>query len=233
MRQLPKSWHDVLLDQFVALKSIGDDVAYYKMHISILAILTDTMPDDEYWKEYDVEELHSLIKELNWLKADPKFEKLEGFKTLNIEKILLGEWIDLDYFFQDYFTNLHLIAAIFLKQNGEEYDYDIYERGESFHELPVTHFFWLIKYFLDYKKHIIFTYSTLYGPQIEDDYEEPIEYDEEELKDIEEEKINEKWSWESVLYKLSDGDITKYDQILKMPLIFILNQLSFRKEMNL
>ena len=39
-----------------------------------------------------------------------------------------------------------------------------------------------------------------------------------------------KWSWEIIINRLAQGDITKYDTILDMPLIFILNQIAFSKE---
>lgn len=249
LSNLPKTWDDVYLDQFMALKKLDNDVSFYLRQSQVLAILTDTLPEDECWEDMDVEELTSAIKGLGWLKFEPSSQPVNsfnGYTAIDIEKLTFGEWIDLEHYFQDYFENLPIIAAIIYRLTKQDEwgnivyqknnSYNLQKRADSFLELPITYFFWLIRYYLDFKERIMSTYETLFEPVIneEDLDEENIEdYDPDMQKQIEYEETAKKWSWENILYKLANGDVTKYDQITDMPFIFIMNQLSFQKEMQL
>jgi hypothetical protein len=71
-----------------------------------------------------------------------------------------------------------------------------------------------------------------YYPE-DDQYDDEDELDEEDIEAENNEKVYRNWVWENILYKLSNGDITKYDTITAMPLIFIFNQLSFMKDMKI
>ena len=101
-------------------------------------------------------------------------------------------------------------------------------------QLYITDIYGIVKYYLEFKDLVTTAYNTLFEPNIpEEEIEEVIEYDAEELADIEAEKIQTKWAWERILYEFADGDITKYDTILSLPVIFIFNQMAFKKEMKL
>jgi len=245
MVNLPKSWDEVYMDQFIDIKQLGDDCTYFLRGVQILSILTDTLEDDEMWEDMDIDDISDILKELKWLRQTPsnsKIEQFDEYRSIDINSLTFGEWIDLEYYFQDYFTNLDKISAIMyrkwsidewgeiiLQKNGT---YNLENRANSFMEMPITRFFWLINYYLEFKKMITSTYEVLFEPQIVEDDEE-VEYDDEEQEEIRKEEAFKKWSWETILNKFADGDITKYDEILNMPIVFIFNQLSFKKEMNL
>jgi len=55
----------------------------------------------------------------------------------------------------------------------------------------------------------------------------------EEAEAFAREKSIKKFNWELLLYRLSGGDITKYDRILETNYIFVLNHLSMIKELKL
>ena len=43
------------------------------------------------------------------------------------------------------------------------------------------------------------------------------------------EELDKKFRWYSFVYSLADGDITKFDKVLDLNLIFCLNHISFKK----
>lgn len=245
--KLPKSWDEVYADQFLELKKLDDEQSsFFIRQIHILAILTDTLPDDELWEDLDVEELAELIAELKWLRHEPSNQlkkTIDNFTCIDINKLSFGEFIDLEHYFtEDYYNNLFKICAILYRQTKidewgnvlyEPYEnIDIDERSKSFNELPITYVYGVFKYYLEFKQLLMTTYDKLFEPVFTDE-EDINEYDPEEQKAIEEEKKIIKWSWENVIYKLADGDVTKYEKITSLPVIFVFNQLSYLKDMNL
>lgn len=246
--KLPNNWDEVLLDQYILLKN-PEEIRNmtFGEHSRILSILTDTLPEDDIWEDMDIIEMIEIIDGLNWLRNPPTndFKRdLSGLKVVPIETITLGEFIDLDSLFSsDYIENFTKIIGIFYRKTKEDewgnviYEphgvYDFEKRGELFLEYPITYFFGLINYFIEFKKMINSSYEPLFEPVITEEDEEEQEYDAEEQEEIKKEQVYKKWAWESLLHKLSDGDLTKYDTLLKMPVIFIFNQLGFRKELNI
>lgn len=246
MVNLPKGWDEIFVDQFIDLKNLSDDDMFFNRQIKILSILTDTDANDERWLDLDVEELAKSIGSLNWMKSDPtnNFKvTINDLTAIDINKLSFGEFIDLEYYFNlNYFENLSKICAIMYRKTKtnewgdlvfEDYsNINIEKRSEVFDELPISYIYGIIDYYLTFKKKLFSTYETLFEPQIEGD-EDETNYDAEDLKEMENEKAMQQWGWENVLYKLSNNDITKYDQITKMPVIFIFNQMSFIKDMKL
>jgi hypothetical protein len=249
LNKVPTNWDEVYLDQFIELVKInGKELGFYEKYIEILAILTDTLPDDEFWDDVDVTDLNNVISGLKWVSTEPtnNYSRfLEGMECIDINKLSFGEFIDIDYLFaEDKFENLNKICAIlYRKSKYDEWDnviyepygrYDIEVRKELFNELSISNVYGLLKLFSDFKQNIMTTYETIFQPEIDEDEdynEDNFEPDEKEA--IEEEKVMQHWGWENVLYKLAEGDITKYDDITNLPLVFVLNQLSFIKDMKL
>lgn len=254
LHRIPKSWDEVYLDQFVELIKLNDrQLSFYNRQIEIISILLDIMPDDDLLDDIDTFELDSLMKSLKWTSVEPNTNYLEyinDYRIINIDKLTFGEFIDIDFLFSDNnIGNLNKICSIMYRkfkyddwgnliyEPYGEYDLDI--RKLEFDELPITSVYGIIKMYKDYKLNIEKVYETIFEPNIiddEDDYyddEEEEIYDEEEKKHIDEEELLKHWGWENVLYKLSGGDITKYEDITNLPLIFVLNQLSFIKDMKI
>jgi hypothetical protein len=70
----------------------------------------------------------------------------------------------------------------------------------------------------------------LFNPVIE---EEETELDEDDIKAEQQEKVFSKWSWEKLLYDLSNQDLTKIDAVTDLNLIFVFNMLSMVEELQL
>lgn len=244
---LPKSFDEISYKQYLELIDIDiANLSFYTRYIEILSILSDLPTED--FEDMDIDDVGSLIKDIKWLKLEPSsiFKKeLDNFTYKGLDNLTFGEFIDLEYFFsEDYIKNLPIICAILYRQTKkDEWDniifepyskINIYERMKRFSELPITSIYGVIKDYIEYKKKFYDTYQNLFEPNVEetDAKEEiPIEYDEQ--IQIQEEKKQSKWSYENIIHKLSNGDVTKYDLITDLPLIFVFNQLSYRKEMNI
>jgi len=247
--KLPKGWEEIPLSQFNELKKLDeDDSSFFVRHIDMFSILTDSDPTDEYWEDMDIEDVSAIITSLKWLEISPTSilqQELNGMTLKDIKTITFGEFIDLEYFFSDnYYNNLDKIAAILYRKTKldewgnialEPYgSIDLESRSKLFSEMPITNLYGLISYFLNFKSQINETYVNLFEPIInEEDLDEEEIYDEETQDVIKEEIRLSKWSWETVLNNLSNGDITKYEDITNLSIIFIMNQLSYRKDMNI
>jgi len=248
LNNIPKFWDEVYVDQFISLYKLTEDIdkGSYEKNIEVMSILTDTMPDDDEWLDMDIEDLADSISSLKWISTTTPTlifnKKINGLEIIDINKLSFGEFIDLDSLFGDnYYNNLTKIAAILYKKTKvdewgntlyEPYGkYDINKRAILFEEVYITEIYGILSYYLEFKKELFNIYELLFEPTFDDEENDDEEYDDEERDIIKQEEVAKKWSWENILYKLSEGDITKYDAITEMPVIFIFNQMSFLKDM--
>lgn len=246
--RIPSNWDEVYLDQYVELVKINDkDISFYRKQIEVISILLDILPDDDEWDDVDTYDLNEIMRSLKWTSLEPTInysKVINNYKCIDISNLTFGEFIDIDYLFtEDCIGNINKICAIlFRKYKTDEWGNIVYEpygkydldiRKLEFDEQPITSVYGVVKLYRDYKINIQSVYETIFEPVIEDDDEVEEEYDIEEQKIIEEESLIKHWGWENVIYKLTNGDVTKYDDITNLPLVFILNQLSFIKDMKL
>jgi hypothetical protein len=161
-----------------------------------------------------------------------------------LAKLCLFEYIDLDYYFNNnYHTNLDKICAILYRQSNvnewgevvlEPYEYDINVRADKFLDLPITEVYGIVAEFLKFKENFLDVYSNLFNEaedELTEDDKAAMEPD--EIKEVEAEvKIN-KWSWERMIYGLTNGDITKTEAVGALPLTYVFNILGMKKELDI
>jgi hypothetical protein len=247
---LPKSWEEVYADQFIALKLIDDsEKGFYWRKIEILSILTDTLATDDIWEDIDVDEMSELIKSISWIKNEPNSyfsKKIGDFTYRGVNVITLGEFIHLDHcIVNGLYTNLYEICSILYRRSRlddwgnvefEPYgkiDFELRKKLFEDLELKITDIYGVVDEFLEFKKLITESYSNLFnGPDPEEE-DDDSQFTEEELEIIRKEEAREaeqrQWSWENIIRGLANDDITKFDSITDLPLIFVLNQLSYIK----
>ncbi len=247
--RIPTNWDSVYLDQFIELVKINDkDISFYNKQIEIVSILLDILPDDEEWDDVDTSELNDIIKSLKWISTEPSnsySEIINSYKCIDINNLTFGEFIDIDYLFsENNISNINKICSIlYRKYKQDEWGNIIYEpygrydldlRKLEFDELPITSVYGVIKKYREYKENIESIYNTIFEPKLNsDDLDDIEDLDDDDKVEMDREELMRRWGWENVIYKLADGDVTKYDDITNLPLIFILNQLSFMKDMKL
>ena len=242
---LPKQWSDITLEQFIEISEIDKDQGANGYNSDLLAIVTD-MSYDEI-DELDLDELIKMVAQFKWALSQPSKQykhELLGMKIKPLSKLCLFEYIDLDYYFNNnYHTNLDKICAILYRQTKvnewgevvlETYDYDINVRAEKFLDLPITEVYGIVAEFLKFRENFLEVYKNLFG-EAEDELtaEDKAAMEPEEIKEVEAEVKNNKWSWERMIYGLTDGDITKSEAVGALPLTYVFNMLGMKKELDI
>lgn len=248
MNNIPSSWDEVYLDQYVAIQNINSNSSFFERQIEILSILTDTLPDDERWEDMDFLEVNNIIKNLHWLKMEPSksFKKeIDNKRYIGLNILSFGEWLDLEHLFgENYLDNLPTICSILYRRyetnkwNKIEYiPYDLIdyeEDSKAFKDIKINDIYGIISEYLSFKETITKTYENIFEPNFEKETQEEIDnFNEEEKQMYDAEQTNLKWGWERVLYNLANQDITKIEEITRLPLIFVLNNISMKKSLNL
>jgi len=246
MTNLPKQWNQVTLEQFIEFSGIKREQGAYHYNSEALSILSNEPM--EVIEDLDVDEMAELVAEAKWCTSEPsKIYKHElfGMKFKPFSKLTLYEYIDLDYFFTDnYITNLDKVCAICYRNTKinewgneilEPYEFDCNIRAEKFLDLPITDVYGIVHEFLKYRDTFLKNYENLFSGELDEELsnEERNNMDAEEIKEIEKEQAQSKWSWEQTIYGLTNGDITKSEKVGALPLIYVFNILSMKKELDI
>lgn len=248
---LPNNWSGVKLYQYQELNSINVEDFDSDMDILIekICILSELDNTDEIFDNLDFDELIEILNRISWINNEPPLnftKSIDKYKIKDINRITLGEFIDLEFYFSDnWIKNLHYICSILYKITrqddfGNEYEepyiYDLNKRSNIYLDVPISMIWGVVKYYLDFKDLIEDKYHTVWdsdGLELEDKEglspEEIVEIE----REIEEDKKKSRWSWQWTIHNLAGGDITKYDDITNMRLSMVLNELSMRKALNI
>lgn len=242
---LPKKWNNISVEQFIEISQIDKEQGANGYNSELLAIVTD-MSYDEI-DELDLDDMVKMVDDMKWSNTQPSKQykhELLGMKIKPLSKLCLFEYIDLDYYFNDnYHTNLDKICAIFYRQSKvnewgevvlETYDYDINVRSEKFLDLPITDVYGIVAEFLKFRENFLDVYKNLFGEAEEElTADDKAAMEPEEIKEVEAEVKNNKWSWERMIYGLTDGDITKSEAVGALPLTYVFNMLGMKKELDI
>ena len=242
---LPKKWSKITLEQFIEINEIDKEQGANGYNSELLAIVTD-MSYDEI-DELDLDDMVQMVADMKWSNTQPSKQykhELLGMKIKPLSKLCLFEYIDLDYYFNDnYHTNLDKICAILYRQTKvnewgevvlETYDYDIHIRAEKFLDLPITEVYGIVSEFLKFRENFLDVYKNLFGEAEEElTADDKAAMEPEEIKEVEAEVKNNKWSWERMIYGLTDGDITKSEAVGALPLTYVFNMLGMKKELDI
>lgn len=250
---IPKNWRDITLEQYQELKLLeyeDHNLGNFEYIIEQLAIILDTDSEDEIFDDIDIDELLNIINNIKWLRSEPKFsvlDKIDEYTCRDLNKITLGEFLDLEHYFKDnYYLNLHYIASIFYQRQTtdmwgnktqEPYIYDLEPRAIKYQSLPITYTVGLIDYYIEWKENLLQVYENVFADTDYDKIDNEEQLDAQEIADIKKEIAEEKkktiWSWEAIIYELSGNNITNYDEVFNTPLILIMNTLSMKKTLNI
>ena len=242
---LPKKWSNISVEQFIEISQIDKDQGANGYNSELISIVTDMTYEEV--DELDLDEMVQMVADMKWSNTQPSKQykhELLGMKIKPLSKLCLFEYIDLDYYFNDnYHTNLDKICAILYRQSKvnewgevvlETYDYDIHIRAEKFLDLPITEVYGIVAEFLKFRENFLDVYKNLFGEAEEDlTAEDKAAMEPEEIKEVEAEVKNNKWSWERMIYGLTDGDITKSEAVGALPLTYVFNMLGMKKELDI
>lgn len=159
---IPTSWDEVTLDQFRLIFELEDESINNK--IKLFQVFIDL--DRELIEQLSYDSFNEVIDVLNFVwtidnELTEKIIEVNGIKYglhPDLEKLTLGEWIDLEYFMKDFKTNFDKIITVILRpvvtqdENGytiEKFnDSTFNDRLQIFRKhlspryvLPITNFF--------------------------------------------------------------------------------------------
>ena len=239
---LPRNWNEVNVSQWLELNTIDDDEynSVFLQTIEALSILSDTDPEE--LEDLDPEELINLAQKVSFVKREPSNkpkELVKGLKLKPLDRLTLGEFIDLEHYAMQFVQNFDILLSILYKRWKtdewgnlifEPYSYSIMSRKVLFQDVSINEVYGAVKNYIDYSNDFKKRYENLFNPVIEED---DTELDEEDLKAEAEEKVFTKWSWEKLLYDLANQDLTKIDAVTDLNLIFVFNMLSMVEDLQL
>ncbi len=246
MLNLPRNWNDITFYQYQELVDIELNIEDNKM-IEQLAVLLDTSPDDEVINDLDIDEVIDIFSKLKWLQKPipKKIEKTIGDKKLkDFSDIRLGEFIDIEYYLNnDSIDGKLMLASILYRRYKvdewnniiyEPYVYDPIERSEIYKSVPIPIIEGLMEGYLNFRNNFLKNYQQLFESEdsFDDNFEDLQGREVAEMKKaVAENKKKKKWGYENLIWNLSGGDVTKFEQIFDMRLILVFNVLSMRKSL--
>lgn len=215
----------------------------FNYQIDVLCTLLDLYPED--FDDITLEELEELLLEVKFIRDEPnKFYKntIGEFKLKPFNKITLGEFISLEAYFSDNYIEklLNIVAILYrrvrVNEWGDEilepYNYHSNDRLDWFLDFPITDVYGLLPEYIKFREGIMEQYKNLMTESYEDDFELDSNMDAEDLKAVEEEKKQQKWGWEQLIWSLCNEDLTKFNAVCELPLILVFNFLGMKKELN-
>jgi hypothetical protein len=197
------SWKDVTVGEFIELSELAfDDLSPTEYQLERIATLTG-----EAYDELDEDEVNELIKQYKWLDLAPRSkpkQKIDGYELKPMKRVTFGDFITLDKLVTEQAPILVLNKILALL-----YDFEDYDRGQSIaNEWSVEDCYQAMENYLEHRKQIAAKLSDGDDETEEDD--QPTE-------------ISDSATWEMTLYDLAGGDVTKAQEIFKLPHLLVIN----------
>lgn len=248
---LPQSWNDVTVEEYVELKSIDvKEFGFFGSQLEKFCILAGIDSDDDRIEDIEISVLNKHISKLQFLNLEPSQQvkmTVEGLTLMPFTKLTLGAYIDLDEWLKEPIKNFTKIIAVIYRRTRENewgeieyesYSFDINKRAELIEEFYVADIFGAFAEFVKFREKVIEKYKFLFDTDEEGDLtdEEKEGLRPEDVVDINEylKKLEQKkkFAWQDLAYNLAGQDLTKMKDVLNLPVIMVFNTLAMNKIMN-
>ena len=249
-------WSEICVEQYQEIINLESDDNY---SVELISVLMDISVDD--LEDLTMDDFEELLSKVNFINKQPTsiykntitVDGIELYK-LNLDGLLIGEFVDLENLIMDIGTNLPTILSILYrmevskqtklhKQELEPYGDWIFHRGPLFSEVPITDVYGVITEYLKYRSTLFEAYSGLFddgdGEEEDDEYKDFVDVNEtgiqkrERLKTEATESSIKKWGWDSMVHRLAGGDTLKIEGVFNISIIQGLNTLAIQKELNI
>lgn len=250
------NWNDITIElyqELVGIKKSSETLTTTELYIEIISFLEGISPSDPVFDDMSAEELMSKIKNTSWVWGLPegRIKSWNDYSPKPLESLTFGEFIDIESFQADKEENLHKIAALLWRKTKinewdnlvyEPYEYDLFNRSEEFKNAPVSSVYPIIGLYEKWREDFFKNYAELFMSEEEQKQLEEIQKEEEEedtgnysrteqkKQEILEER-QKKWSWESLIWGLTQEDMTKIISLLELPVLLVFNMLSMKKSL--
>ena len=235
---IPTSWGDVTLKEFISLNKLNFDsydspIEYYA---EILQVFGNENVEAviQYFKITDI---NSLAQDLSFMQEQPvksdvtevEIDKVKYKLIQNMNLLTVGEYISIETLIESKKLStveaMSAILSVILRPEDEEFDAEkIEDRIKLFeNNLNIEDVLGMSVFFFEWRKVIMFNYSALFGGIRNED-------DDDIKQGPAAPTFSSKWKWFSIIERLSDGDITKFETVYRVSYISALNLLSYWKE---
>ena len=238
--KLPQQWNQISVEQFLELRSLSSEDGMFNYQIDVLSALTDSDISD--FEDLDIDELGKLTEQIKWIQSEPSRRyknKIDNYVLKPYSKLSLGEFIDLEYYFSNNYLDhfCHILALLYRRTSKnvygddiiEPYEYSPRDRLDWYLDYPITDVYGLIPEYIKFRENFTNTYTNLLADVVPDD--EVLE-DEDEIKEQKREQQRQKFAWESTIMALCNDDLSKFNDILKMPVVLVFNILGMKKTLD-
>jgi hypothetical protein len=196
------SWNDVTVGEFIELSELAfDDLSPTEYQLERIATLTGEVYDD-----LDEDEISELINAYKWLDIAPQSKakpKIGNIELKPFKKLTFGDFITLEKLVTEQAPILVLDKILALL-----YSFEDYERGQKVaNEWKVGECYQAMERYLEHRKQIISKLSDGDEDEEESEQDEP----------------TQGATWEMTVYDLAGGDVTKAQDIFKLPHLLVLN----------
>lgn len=123
---IPDNWSEVTLRQFIELNQIESENEIMR-GVEIISILSDIDPEEI--KKIEAEDLKKILDNLKWINELPSSQekftitvKEEDYHLIPLQKLTLGQWIDLESWVKNHTDNLGNIMALLYRKTDEKYN---------------------------------------------------------------------------------------------------------------
>lgn len=226
---LPNGWGEITIDQYYKMVDLKRDDYKYEVEY-IKEIIKIIIEDDIIFNSLTTDAIITIYKELSFLNEQPIQDDTRTFviedKTYtiinNLNEINLGDYINIEVTLENekntIINSLDIIISGLMDGDFNN------NRNNVRHNVPITIAMSVVKEYFAFRDVLLFNYSGLFGGNKEE--EGDTEFETEIGKPI----FSNRWKWFSIIERLANGDITKFDEVTKQPLISALNLLSYWKE---
>jgi gliding motility-associated-like protein len=116
---LPRNWNEVSVSQWLELNTIDEEYhnSVFLQTIEALSILSDTDPEE--LEDLDPEELINLARKVSFIQREPSNkpkELVKGLKLNPLDRLTLGEFIDLEHYAVQFVQNFDILLSILYKR---------------------------------------------------------------------------------------------------------------------
>ncbi len=193
----PDSWNDVTISQFQEINTIRQDNKSKALEIMSILINED-IEDIRRWSQQSLNNVVSALAWCDTLPDDKGFNKVIEVKgvyynLVPMSSFSVGEWTDLDGYFEEPIKNLHRIMGVFYRDNELPYDTKTAdERAELFRDnINVGQVYGTVVFFSTIAKNCTITIKDYFQDQIAMM----------EMETLKNQKAKEKKDWLSRLVK--------------------------------
>lgn len=235
MVNIPKSWQEITLEQYMQLMELGDDIPGNDGLLLKLAALTGS--EIEEINKMVASDFQDAISRLDFISTPPSgppLEMLKGHKMRELSRMTVGEFTDLEMRQKPEFLHLHLS---FLYPEDMKYEPDKrFAHAEEFRACKMSEALPALRHYQEWREKMFNDYAGLFSsgePAEAPKDERPADRKRRLREEEHERRQAERWNWFGFISRLAGNDPMKFESASELNIVFALNFVAYMKENNI